>query len=68
MPQTPQFVKEVINLRGKVIPVIELRAHFDMAKIEYTERPCIIVVEIVDQAGMISDRPRRRCDIGGIKH
>lgn len=46
VPRTPEFVKGVINLRGKVIPVIDLRVKFDMLSIPYTERTCIIVVEI----------------------
>jgi purine-binding chemotaxis protein CheW len=46
VPQTPKFVKGVINLRGKVIPVIDLRLKFGMESIDYTERTCIIVVEI----------------------
>jgi len=53
VPQTPEFVKGVINLRGKVIPVIELRLRFGMGKIDYTERTCIIVVEIDSQAGTV---------------
>ncbi len=46
VPKTPGFVKGVINLRGKVIPIIDLRLKFDMESKDYTERTCIIVVEI----------------------
>ena len=46
VPRTPEFVKGVVNLRGKVIPVLDLRLRFDMEAIDYTERTCIIVVEI----------------------
>ncbi|MCA1787175.1 MAG: chemotaxis protein CheW [Desulfobacteraceae bacterium] len=46
VPRTPDFVKGVINLRGKVIPVIDLRLKFVMDAIPYTDRTCIIVVEI----------------------
>ncbi len=46
VPRTPDFVKGVINLRGKVIPVLDLRTKFEMPTIPYTERTCIIVVEI----------------------
>lgn len=53
VPQTPDFVKGVINLRGKVIPVMDLRLRFGMMSIDYTERTCIIVVEISGQAGTI---------------
>ncbi len=53
VPQTPDFVKGVINLRGKVIPVIDLRLRFGMEPSDYTERTCIIVVEIQGEAGNI---------------
>jgi purine-binding chemotaxis protein CheW len=53
VPQTPGFVKGVINLRGKVIPVIDLRLRFEMDAIDYTERTCIIVVEIEGSAGTV---------------
>jgi purine-binding chemotaxis protein CheW len=53
VPQTPEFVKGVINLRGKVIPVIDLRLRFGIGEIDYTERTCIIVVEIASQAGTV---------------
>jgi purine-binding chemotaxis protein CheW len=46
VPQTPSYVKGVINLRGKVIPVADLRLKFGMEPMEYTDRTCIIVVEI----------------------
>jgi len=45
VPRTPGFVKGVINLRGKVIPVVDLRLKFGMEEIAYTERTCIVVVE-----------------------
>ncbi|GLI33550.1 chemotaxis protein CheW [Desulforhabdus amnigena] len=51
VPQTPDFVKGVVNLRGKVIPVVDLRLKFGMASQEYTERTCIIVVEIFSNSG-----------------
>ena len=53
VPQTPDFVKGVINLRGKVIPVMDLRLRFGMPSIDYTERTCIIVVEIAGSTGTI---------------
>jgi purine-binding chemotaxis protein CheW len=52
IPQTPGYVKGVINLRGKVIPVVDLRLKFGMDAMDYSERTCIIVVEI----GKNSDR------------
>jgi len=54
IPQAPDFVKGVINLRGKVIPVIDLRGRFGMETINYTERTCIIVVEIVRGGSSVS--------------
>jgi len=53
VPQTPEFVKGVINLRGKVIPVMDLRLRFGMEAIDYTERTCIIVVEIEGSTGTV---------------
>jgi len=53
VPQTPEFVKGVINLRGKVIPVMDLRLRFGMEAMDYTERTCIIVVEIEGRAGTV---------------
>jgi len=53
IPRTPSFIKGVINLRGKVIPVIDLRLKFDMGEIPYTDRTCIIVVEIKSESGTI---------------
>ena len=53
VPKTPEFVKGVVNLRGKVIPVVDLRLRFEMDAIDYTERTCIIVVEIETQAGIV---------------
>ena len=46
VPQVPGHVRGVINLRGKVIPVIDLRVKFGFEAQEYTARTCIIVVEI----------------------
>jgi purine-binding chemotaxis protein CheW len=53
VPRTPAFVKGVINLRGKVIPVVDLRLRFEMEEIAYRERTCIIVVEIAAPGGAI---------------
>ncbi len=53
VPRTPPFVKGVINLRGKVIPVVDLRRKFGVEDLDYTERTCIIVMEISGQGGSI---------------
>ncbi len=47
VPRTPDYVKGVINLRGKVIPVVNLRLKFGMEEIETTRKTCIIVVQVV---------------------
>jgi purine-binding chemotaxis protein CheW len=70
VPQTPHHVKGVINLRGQVIPVVDLRAKFGMETAEVTEQSCIIVVEIVQSSrtcsmGIIVDRVQEVLDIIG---
>lgn len=47
VPKTPDFIKGVINLRGKIIPVMDLRTKFSMEPQEYDERTCIIVAEVL---------------------
>lgn len=51
VPQTPLHVKGVINLRGKVIPVVDLRLKFGLPEEEYTQRTCIIVTQVGGEAG-----------------
>jgi purine-binding chemotaxis protein CheW len=68
VPRTPDFVRGVINLRGKVIPVIDLRNKFGMESVEDTEQTCIIVVDIVlegnpIQMGVIVDSVSEVLDI-----
>ena len=46
IPRLPGFIRGVINLRGKIIPVIDLRSLFRLPAIEYHERTCIIIVQI----------------------
>lgn len=70
VPQTPPYVKGVINLRGQVIPVVDLRAKFGMETAEVTDQTCIIVVEISqgDHAfytGIVVDRVQEVLDIAG---
>ena len=47
VPKTPDFIKGVINLRGKIIPVMDLRTKFSMEPKEYDDRTCIIVAEVI---------------------
>ena len=51
VPHTPSYTKGVINLRGKVIPVVDLRLKFGMTEAEYTQRTCIIVTEVENEGG-----------------
>src|SRR5579872_5404867 len=53
VPQTPAYVKGVINLRGKVVPVIDLRLKFSLEAAEYTQRTCIIVAQLRGESGSI---------------
>ena len=46
IPRTPAFMRGVINLRGSVVPVVDLRLCFDMSKTESTRNTCIVVVEV----------------------
>lgn len=53
VPQTPMHIKGVINLRGKVIPVIDLRLKFGLPAADYTQRTCIIVTQVQGESGQI---------------
>lgn len=46
VPRTPDFIRGVINLRGKVIPVVEIRGKFQLEAVDDTEKTCIIVVQV----------------------
>ncbi len=70
LPRTPEYVKGVINLRGKIIPVIELRTRFGMPSVKYTEETCIIVVDVPTEGeaesrlmGVVVDTVREVLDI-----
>ena len=71
IPQMPHYVRGVINLRGQVIPVIDLRAKFGMETTDVTDQTCIIVVEIAfDEKGAFStgivvDHVQEVLDIAG---
>jgi purine-binding chemotaxis protein CheW len=70
VPQTPPHVKGVVNLRGQVIPVIDLRSKFGMAAAPVTDETCIIVVEITQSGrkfntGIVVDRVQEVLDIAG---
>ena len=64
LPDMPPYVKGVINLRGKVIPVLDVRLRFGLQERDYDERTCIVVVTINDMAvGLIVDSVSEVIDI-----
>lgn len=64
VPQTPGYIKGVINLRGKVIPVIDLRLKFGFEAATYTKETCIIVVEVQNVlTGVIVDTVSEVLDV-----
>lgn len=64
VPRTPEYLRGVINLRGKVIPIIDLRLKFDMPGVEHTEETCIIVVQSGDDSvGAVVDKVSEVLDI-----
>jgi len=64
VPQVPTYIKGVINLRGKVIPVIDLRLKFGMEEKEHTRETCIIVVNVKDLLlGIVVDTVAEVLDI-----
>lgn len=68
IPQTPDYVRGIINLRGTIHPVIDLRAKFGMKSIDDTQETCIIVLEInredqSEQIGVVVDNVREVQDI-----
>lgn len=53
VPQAPPYVRGVLNLRGKIIPVMDLRLKFGFEERAYDERTCVIVVELANAAGKL---------------
>jgi len=70
VPDMPKFIKGVINLRGKVIPVMDVRTKFNLEPRTYDERTCIVVVEInktfiglvVDEVSEVVDIPESQVE------
>lgn len=57
VPDMPHFIKGVINLRGRIIPVVDVRARFGLSERAYDERTCIVVIHVNNQStGMIVDQ------------
>ncbi len=68
VPRNPPTIKGVINLRGKVIPIIDLRLSFSMEEAEETEKTCIIVVQVGDGKiimGIVVDEVSEVLDVKG---
>lgn len=65
VPQMPNFVKGVINLRGKVIPVIDLRERFGLGPTPRTDETCVIVIDTGQDTGLIVDAVSEVLDIKG---
>lgn len=64
VPDMPSFIRGVINLRGKVIPVMDVRARFNLSDREYDDRTCIIVVNIDGtEVGLVVDEVSEVADI-----
>lgn len=64
VPRTPTYVKGVMNLRGKIIPVVDLRVKFGMDHQDTTRDTCIIVIEAqIGQVGMIVDSVKEVVDL-----
>jgi purine-binding chemotaxis protein CheW len=66
VPRTPEYIQGVINLRGKVIPIVDLRLKFSMNSAERTSQTCIIVVEANRiQTGIVVDQVSEVLDVKG---
>lgn len=64
VPDVPSYVRGIINLRGKVIPVMDVRARFGMADREYDARTCIIVIHVSEtEIGLVVDTVSEVLDI-----
>ena len=64
IPETEDFIKGLINLRGKVIPVIDVRMRFKQQPIEYNDRTCIIVLNVRSMlVGLIVEKIAEVVDI-----
>lgn len=57
IPELPEYIKGIINLRGKIIPVMDVRLRFKKEPIEYNDRTCVIIVDINGTSiGLIVDK------------
>ncbi|NLM52488.1 MAG: purine-binding chemotaxis protein CheW [Firmicutes bacterium] len=57
VPELPEYIRGIINLRGKIIPIMDVRLRFKKPFLEYTDRTCVIIVEMNDiDMGLVVDR------------
>ena len=57
IPETEDYIKGIINLRGKIIPVVDMRLKFKKEPAEYTDRTCVVVIETSElSVGLIVDK------------
>lgn len=64
VPESPDYLKGIINLRGRIIPLVDMRLRFGKEEIDYTSRTCIIVINIRDnEIGFIVDTVSEVADI-----
>ena len=64
VPDMPAFIRGVINLRGKVIPVMDVRARFKLSARDYDDRTCIIVINVdATEVGLVVDEVSEVADI-----
>lgn len=64
LPKIPKYIRGIVNLRGKIIPVIDIRMRFGKETIDYTETACIIVMEYSDiTVGILVDAVAEVSDI-----
>lgn len=65
VPKMPDYIRGVLNLRGKIVPVMELRARFNLESVEDTDETCIIVIQDDNyQMGVVVDKVSEVSDIG----
>ena len=66
LPDMPEYIKGVINLRGSVIPVMDVRLRFNMEERAYDERTCVVVVRVAENTiGLVVDRVNEVAEIPG---
>lgn len=56
LPETPEYIKGLINLRGKIVPILDVRLRFEKPEAEYDDRTCVIVINVgEDTVGLVVD-------------